>query len=64
MNNPFDELEQAMRVAKETRRSCEMHADSMASLLDGNLRGVSRYRLARLKKELNQYNIHTGRWKP
>ena len=63
MNNPFDELERSIQVAKEVRRACEIHADSMANLLVGNLRSVSRYRLRILKKELENYNMHTGRWK-
>ena len=63
MNNPFDELERAIREAKEAQRACEIHADSMACLLAGNMRSVSSYHLRRLKKELSSYNMHTGRWK-
>ena len=63
MINPFDELENSIRIAKEARKACELHADSMANMLIGNLRSVSRYRLSKLKKELESYNMHTGRWK-
>ena len=62
MDNAFDELTRALDIARMVKRAAENNANSMADLLDGSLRSVSEYRLARLKKELRKFNIHTGRW--
>lgn len=38
-------------------------ADSVACLIDGRLRNVSDYWLRRLKRQLQDFNAHTGKWK-
>lgn len=63
MNNAFDELTTAIEAAKQVRRACDNNANAMAELLLGSLRNVSRWKLERLKRELRDFNIHTGRWK-
>lgn len=63
MDNAFDELTQALQVAREVERASSKNAEAMAALLQGNLKSVSQYRLRALKKELDNYNMHTGRWK-
>lgn len=63
MNNPFDELRAALDQARMLNRALDNQADSMAHLLVGRLRNLSPYRLSALKRELRDYNIHTGRWK-
>lgn len=62
MDNAFDELQRSLSVARDVKRACERYANSMVDLLEDNLRSVSEHRLARLKKELRKFNIHTGRW--
>jgi hypothetical protein len=63
MDNPFTALEQALIEARRLERACEQSANTMADLLEGNLRRLSSYRLKKLKKELEKFNIRTGFWK-
>lgn len=39
-------------------------AETMARLLDGKLEKVSLYQLRRLKRQLQNFNSTTGKWKP
>lgn len=61
--NAYDTMRNAIAQAKEVNRAADDSANAMADLLDGRLKRVSRYRLARLKKQLRDFNIHTGLWK-
>lgn len=59
----FDEMEQALRQARNTMQLADAHASTMARALIGRLRHVdSAWVLADLKKELQKFNRHTGRW--
>ncbi len=58
-----EQMRQAMQEAKQTMRAADNCANDLAECLVGRLKGVSTYKLAQLKKELANYNIHTGRWK-
>jgi threonine aldolase len=62
MQNAFDEIRNAMAQARDARRAVDQHANAMADLLEDSLRSVSGYRLAKLKRALRDFNIHTGRW--
>lgn len=62
IENPFDEMRRAVAAAKMVNRACDEQANTMVDLLDGRLRSVSAYRLASLKKQLQTFNAHTGRW--
>lgn len=55
----------ALQHARRTISSLRNQANNFVDiLLDGAmLRSVSPYRLARLKKQLKDFNAHTGRWK-
>jgi len=56
----MDTLLQEQRVLQfEIQR----RADRFVEMLAGNLRHVSGYRLKKLKRELGDFNMHTGRWK-
>lgn len=61
----FDEMKEAVRDARATINRADMHVSSMASMCAGRLRraGVSHHTLCELKKELANYNMHTGSWK-
>ncbi len=65
MENPYDAVRELVSKAKSLEHATAIHAELMGQLLAGNLRRISsQSTLAALKKELDQYNIHTGRWKP
>ena len=61
----FDEMHQAVKDAEATRARADLHVRKMADLCAGRLRkgNVSAYVLKKLKRELRDFNIHTGYWK-
>lgn len=63
MNNPFDEIRTAIIQSRELNRAVDANSNLLADLLDGRLRHVGSYKLSRLKRELRDFNIHTGKWK-
>ena len=63
MENPFDEMRRAINQAREINQAADNVANSVADLLDGRLRQVSPYRLAKIKKQLRDFNMHTKEWK-
>lgn len=62
MENPFDATRRAVSEAKATLRAADNISSDMANLLVGRLRLCRGFGLAKLKKELAQFNAHTGRW--
>jgi len=63
MSEIGDLLQKRINEAKALEREAGYVANELADLLQGNLKRVSKYRLEKLKKELANYNMHTGRWK-
>lgn len=62
--NKFDEMSAAVQEAEHTMRVVDRLACKMARMLIGRLRRVdNQWTLAKLKKELNSFNAHTGCWK-
>ncbi|NYT44580.1 hypothetical protein H0A64_07035 [Alcaligenaceae bacterium] len=61
--NKFDMMREAVAEARTTLRATDGVADQMADMLRGRLRKVSRYTLAALKRELQQFNASTKEWK-
>lgn len=57
------EVKIAVQQAKKTLRDADEIANDVADILEGRLRSVGVYRLARLKKELDQFNARTKTWK-
>lgn len=59
------EMKETIRVAKRTVGNADYVIENMAFIIAGRLRisGVSGLTLEKLKKELRDYNIHTGRWR-
>lgn len=53
----------ALQQARAVNTAADNSANAMAELLDGRLAHVSGHRLARLKRQLRDFNIHTQRWK-
>lgn len=63
MINKFDEMRAAVAEAEILMRAADSVSCQMARMLVGRLRKVeSTYVLEQLKRELRQFNIHTGRW--
>lgn len=65
MSNQFDEVRAAVQQARDWQRAVDQQTSQMAGLIAGRLRaaGVSHSVLCDLKRELADYNMHTGTWK-
>lgn len=63
MDNAWDNLRSAICQARELDRAVGSHASTMANLLRGKLHHCHSSDLAALKRELKNYNMHTGKWK-
>lgn len=63
MSNKIDEVRAAVDEAKIALRAADSVAATMAHLLVGRLRHVPTWTLSYLKRELRDYNIHTGTWR-
>lgn len=61
----YDEANQLLKATRITMEGADTMADGIACLLVGRLRKVrSGTALKALKKELANYDMTTGRWKP
>lgn len=61
----FDTMKASIREAKRTMEVADAVAEDIAYLLIGRLRKVnSGTALRALKKEIANYDMTTGRWKP
>ena len=58
------EMRKAVNEAAQVQRRADEIADIMARLIKGRLRHVGWTPLADLKKELKNFNAHTGEWRP
>jgi hypothetical protein len=64
MSNAFDDVRAAVDHARFQLEAADSVATNMAILLRGRLRKVSSHSaLAALKRELQDFNIQTGKWK-
>ena len=61
----FTEALQAAEDARQTQRAADVMVRKTAALIRGRLEvaGVSDQVLCNLKRELANYNMHTGQWK-
>ncbi|TKA90363.1 hypothetical protein [Halopseudomonas bauzanensis] len=61
----FTQMSEAVEQAHDTIRRADAVAGKMARILKGRLRtaNVSNDVLRSLKKELKDFNMHTGEWK-
>lgn len=59
------DFETAFNEARQTINIADRNVSSMARMVAGRLKrsGVSHSVLCELKKELQDYNMHTGAWK-
>ncbi len=64
MENAFDTMRAAIDEATRVQRAADEQAHAMARMLRGRLRHVGAGILSELKRELRDFNIHTGEWKP
>jgi tRNA A-37 threonylcarbamoyl transferase component Bud32 len=65
MSNIFDDVRMAVVAAQQAQRAVDLEAQRMALMLTHRLQAskVSDRVLRAFKKELERYNMHTGRWK-
>jgi hypothetical protein len=57
------EMREAISKARRTLDSADAVAASIGYILENRLRQLSHSTLAKIKKELKNYNSHTGEWK-
>ncbi|MEN6431293.1 MAG: hypothetical protein ABFD06_00130 [Smithella sp.] len=62
MGNKWDEMRESYREAERQIQAADAIVNDMAGMLQGRLRKVSTYKLSQLKRELREFNIHTGKW--
>lgn len=62
MGNVFDDLAAEIRRHTDMQRAIVANGNNMLRLLDGNLKELSGYRLAEIKRQLRDFNIQTHRW--
>lgn len=63
MDNAFDTMRAAVAEARATMNAADKMATQIAPLLRGRLRQCASWDLKALKRELRDFNIHTGTWK-
>lgn len=61
--NRFDQMRAAVRDVEMTMSAADTVACQLAPLLAGRLRNCHARDVARLKRELRDFNIHTGTWR-
>ena len=61
--NQFDQMRAAVKEARTTLYAADNANHQIARILVGRLRQCNHIQLAELKKELKQFNAHTGVWK-
>ena len=61
----FHEMHEAIKDARQTINRADQFKNQMAGLFVGQLQAsrIGDYTLCRLKRELRNYNMHTGLWK-
>jgi hypothetical protein len=57
------EMRRNINEAKEVLRNADEIAGLIAAILPGRLRHVPSWILCDMKKELRDFNAHTGNWK-
>ena len=59
----WDDFWKSFADARNTMSQADSVADRMAGMLVGRLHKCSGYTLAKLKRELRDFNIQTHKWK-
>jgi hypothetical protein len=59
-----DDLRAALRQMRQLQVAADSCVSEAAAILQGRMHHLSPYTLRQLKKELERYNMHTGRWRP
>lgn len=59
----LQDMRNEISAARRTLENADRVTASIAYLLEGRLRHVDSWTLASLKKELRDFNAHTGVWK-
>ena len=62
MENAFDAIRESLAVARQVNEACDANVNKMLSLVDGRLLKADPYYLKRLKRQLRDFNMQTGKW--
>lgn len=57
------DMQVAINEAQKTLSQADRVAQQMGRLLQGRLKNISPYVLEQLKRELRDFNMHTGKWR-
>ena len=65
IENPFDEMRNAVSTARAVQQAVDMQTATMANMISGRLRKakVPNWLLSELKRELRDWNARTRKWK-
>ena len=65
MSLSWDDVRQGIEDARQTITNGDSHINKMASIIEGRLKSckVSSGTLRKLKRELRDFNMITGKWK-
>lgn len=63
MDNPWDTMRAAIAQAKSVSSAADQMTRELAGIMRGRLRQCRPDDLVRLKRELRDFNMHTGKWK-
>lgn len=66
MEMDYDDVARAVRTARERVKMGDKIVREVSDLMAGRLRtaDIPAHTLKELKRELRDFNIHTGTWKP
>jgi len=62
VSEPHESIRELISDSRRLKNAIDLNANILAELLEGNLRNVSTWRLKKLKRELQTFNAHTGKW--
>ena len=61
--NPYDEMRSSLLEARAVFSAADYAAGNMGEILKGRLRHIPPYILKSLKREIQDFNANTGKWK-
>ena len=64
MSNVFDNMREALATARDVQNAADENATAMARMLVGRLQRINSAEVLRkLKKELRDFDMTTGKWR-
>jgi hypothetical protein len=59
----WDEMKKALDEAEQTIKIAELQINRMSRFIIGRMKKIDSWYLCEMKRELRNYNMHTGEWK-